>query len=837
MKNIYKVIGMTCQGCRSRVEESLNSLDEIASAKVILETSEAEVDSNIGIPLTALQAVLTNSGLSYTIMLPGKEADDMIRQLKKERERKKRENTSEGVFYCPMFCEAEKTYHRLIDCPVCGMDLVEKSVLQPDGEYACPSHPEVIQKDPGQCSICESELIFQIPQESSEDKAFKEILKKFNISLFFTIPIFIISMSEMIPGNPLPKILKPTTWNWLQLLLSLPVVFYTCSSFFIRAWKSVKTWNLNMFTLIGLGTGVAFLFSLTGLFFPSFFPEEFKKTDGSIHLYFESVVVILTLALLGQLMESKAHSRTRGAIKELLNLAPSEATLVSNGEEKKISVRNIKIGDWLRIKPGEKVPVDGTILEGSSNIDESMITGEPVPVEKAKGDKATSGTINGKGSFIMKTDAVGANTLLSRIIQMVDEASRSRSPMQNLADSIAKFFVPTVVSAATLTFFLWSVFGPEPAMVYGLVNAVAVLIIACPCALGLATPMSVMVGMGKGAGSGVLIKNAAALEKMRKVTLLVTDKTGTITEGRPTVNDLYVVDGKEESEIVGLIGSLSQSSEHPLAGAILEFTERKSIQLGEVTEFEVSAGIGASCLMNGKKVSLCNQKLIIEKSIEIPADILSKINLIQSQGKTLSYIVVDDTFYGFISFTDKIKADSISAITDLKKQGVKVVMLTGDNRQAAEYVSGKLGLDDVKAELLPEDKLNYIKEAQKNGEVVAMAGDGINDSPALAMADVGIAMGTGTDIAIESSEITLVKGDLRGILRARKLSYEVVKNIKQNLFFAFIYNTVGVPIAAGALFPFFGILLSPMIAALAMSFSSISVITNSLRLKNLSLDD
>ncbi|WP_298152307.1 copper-translocating P-type ATPase [Flavobacterium sp.] len=708
-------------------------------------------------------------------------------------------------------------------------------ILATDGTtYTCPMHPEIIRNEPGSCPKCGMTLVPMEPSENAEQKEYHDLLQKMKIAILFTIPVFAIAMIEMIPGNPLTKLMAITNWNWVQLVLTLPVVFYACWMFFVRAFTSIIMWNLNMFTLIGIGTGVAFLFSLVGMFFPGIFPAEFKTESGTVLLYFEATTVILTLVLLGQLLEAKAHSQTSGAIKELLKLAPTQATLVINGSDKVISIHDIKKGDLLRVKPGDKIPVDGKITDGESSIDEAMITGEPIPVDKKMGDAVIAGTINGNKSFVMVAEKVGSETLLSQIVQMVNNASRSKAPIQKLADNIAKYFVPVVVVIAAITFFIWAKFGPEPASVYGFINAIAVLIIACPCALGLATPMSVMVGVGKGAQSGVLIKNAEALENMNKVNVLITDKTGTITEGKPSVEKIYA-SNNEEDNLLRDIASLNQYSEHPLAQAVVNYAKSKSISLIAVNDFEAVAGKGVVGTVSSRKVALGNKKLMEQVKSTIPDDIENKIIEEQKLGKTVSYISVDGNAIGFVLITDAIKASSAAAIKELMHQGVEVIMLTGDNVNTAKAVADVLGLSSFKASCLPEDKLKEIQRLQSEGKIVAMAGDGINDAPALAQADIGIAMGTGTDVAIESAKITLVKGDLQGIVKARNLSHAVMKNIKQNLFFAFIYNVLGVPVAAGVLYPFFGILLSPMIAALAMSFSSVSVIVNALRLRSLKL--
>jgi Cu2+-exporting ATPase len=734
-----------------------------------------------------------------------------------------------------MHCEGEKVYDKAGDCPVCGMDLVKAPELTVNKTlYTCPMHPEVISETPGSCPICGMDLVPMEPSESEDQRTYKDLVKKMKIAVVFTVPIFAIAMIEMAHNNPLLQLMDADKWNWVQLILSLPVVFYACWVFFVRAWKSIITWNLNMFTLIGIGTGVAFLFSLVGMFFPDIFPSEFKTEHGTVLLYFEATTVILTLVLLGQLLEARAHSQTSGAIKELLKLAPTEATLVIDGGDKVISIHDIKKGDLLRVKPGDKIPVDGKITDGESSIDEAMITGEPIPVDKKKGDNVISGTINGNKSFVMIAEKVGSETLLSQIVQMVNDASRSRAPIQKLADSISKYFVPIVVIISAITFFVWAKFGPEPALVYGFINAIAVLIIACPCALGLATPMSVMVGVGKGAQSGVLIKNAEALENMNKVNVLITDKTGTITEGKPSVEKIYA-SNNNDSDLLQSIASLNQYSEHPLAQAVVIYAKTKSISLIEVKDFEAVAGKGVTGTVAGKKVALGNKKLMEQVKATVSDDLENKIIIEQKLGKTVSYIAVDNIAVGFVSITDAIKTSSKEAIKELMSQGVEVIMMTGDNVNTAKAVADELGLKTYKAGCLPEDKLKEIKKLQAEGKIVAMAGDGINDAPALAQANIGIAMGTGTDVAIESAKITLVKGDLQGIVKAKNLSHAVMRNIKQNLFFAFFYNVLGVPIAAGVLYPVFGILLSPMIAALAMSFSSVSVIVNALRLRSLKL--
>ncbi len=831
MKHTYKITGMTCNGCRTNAEDTLKNIKGVSKATVNLEEGKAEVDMENHISTETFQQEFLKAGLHYTI------TDFDPNSVNEKTEKPiaiKPLIDGNGIFYCPMHCEGEKTYDKAGDCPVCGMDLIEQPKAVGATQYTCPMHPEIVKDEPGSCPICGMDLVPMEPTESAEDKTYLKLLKKMKISLIFAVPVFIISMSMHLPTNPLSKLFPQIYWDWSQFILTLPIVFYTCWMFYERAWKSIITWNLNMFTLVGIGTAAAFLFSIAGLLFPSVFPQEFKHM-GSVGLYFEATAVILTLVLLGQLLEARAHSKTSGAIKELLKLAPSEATLVVDGIDKIVSIHSIKKDDLLRVKPGEKIPVDGIIEEGNSSIDESMISGEPIPVDKTVGDKVSSGTINGTKSFVMKAERVGSETLLSQIIKMVSDASRSRAPIQKLADTISKYFVPIVVVVSIITFIVWAYFGPEPAMVYAFVNAVAVLIIACPCALGLATPMSVMVGVGKGAQSGILIKNAEALEMMNKVNVLITDKTGTLTEGKPSVEKVVALEGDSES-LLQQIASLNQYSEHPLAQAVVNYAKSTKTELTKVDDFEAVTGMGVIGTVAKNKVALGNKKLMEKIKATIPKDLETQILAEQKLGKTVSYISVDQKALGYVSITDAIKKTSAAAIKNLMEQGIEVIMITGDNENTAKAVADALHLTNFKAGFLPEDKLEFIKKLQAEGKIVAMAGDGINDAPALAQSNVGIAMGTGTDVAIESAAMTLVKGDLQGIVKAKNLSHAVMKNIKQNLFFSFAYNVLGVPIAAGVLFPVFGLLLSPIIAALAMSFSSVSVIANSLRLRSVSLE-
>ena len=742
----------------------------------------------------------------------------------------------EGKYYCPMFCEGDKVYDSNVGCPVCGMDLVkipEKKAI----EYTCPMHPEIVQNEPGNCPICGMDLVPKPSKDNDhEDETYKLLKRKFWTALGFSVPVFILSMGGMFIDWPFSHQIQ----GILELILTLPVLFYAGWFLMKRGWISFRTWNLNMFSLIALGVAAAMIFSLVALFFPNILPHELAH-GGNVPLYFESVCVILTLVIMGQMMEARAHMKTGKAIEALMNLSPDTANLIVDGKEKKVSLAEVKINDILRVKPGEKIPVDGKIIEGNSNVDESMITGEAIPVEKKSGDKVTSGTINGNGSFLMRTEKVGDETLLSQIIKMVNEASRSKAPIQKLADKISKIFVPTVIAISVLTFVLWYIFGGENKLIYAFVNAVAVLIVACPCALGLATPMSLMVGIGKGAQNGILIKNAEALEEMHKINVLITDKTGTLTEGKPSLDHIETLENSDKNEVLKLAGSLNQNSEHPLSNAVLSafrksFDSAQDDKLYNVQNFENISGKGVKGIINNEDILLGNEALLKHFNIEIPEDLKQKVIQKQDEAKTISYLAKSGKVIGFLSFSDRIKSTSKQAIDYLHSQNIQVIMMTGDNEHTAKAVATELGIKTYKANCLPEDKMNEIKKLQAEGKIVAMTGDGINDAPALAQSNIGIAMGTGTDVAIESAEITLLKGDILGVAKAKILSEKLLKNIKENLFFAFIYNVLGIPLAAGLLYPFFGILLSPMIAAAAMSFSSVSVILNSLRLNNVKLE-
>jgi heavy metal translocating P-type ATPase len=738
-------------------------------------------------------------------------------------------------YYCTMLCEGDKTYPRPGDCPVCGMHLKKLESVQLSGSgtvYTCPMHPEIRKDKPVDCSICGMTLVPVKGEEpSEEDKSYKEMVKKFRIALALSIPVFFIAMSDVIPFIHLESIASKKVWSWIEFLLATPVVFYSGLIFFKRGWSSIRRWSPNMWTLISIGVGAAYLFSVFGLLFPAIFPSEFKDNQGNVHLYFEASAVIITLVLIGQVLELRAHRKTNSAIKALLNLVPPVARLITEGKEKEIPLEQVKPGDILRIKPGEKIPVDGVITDGNAVIDESMITGEPMPVEKSKDDKATGGTINGKTVFDMRAEKVGNDTLLARIIEMVNEASRSRAPIQRLADIVAKYFVQIIVAISLITFAVWAIWGPEPAYVYAFVNAVSVLIIACPCALGLATPISIMVGTGRGAQMGILVKDARAIEEMNKVDTLIIDKTGTITEGKPSLKGYKSFGKLSDEEVLMLAASIDDYSEHPLAEAIVDGVKEKKISLQKLEKFESVTGKGVQALYKKKKIGLGNNRLLEDFKASLKDEKMELVKEWQLEGQTVMYLLLENNVEGIIGVYDKIKDTSAKAIQSLQKMGVKVIMFTGDNKFTAGEVAGRLHLDGFEADCLPEDKFNKIKKLQEQGHIVAMAGDGINDAPALTQANIGIAMGTGTDIAMQSAEITLVKGDLNGIANARNLSNGVMRNIKQNLFFAFVYNVLGVPIAAGVLFPVFGILLSPMIAAAAMSFSSVTVISNALRLR------
>ena len=738
---------------------------------------------------------------------------------------------SKGTYRCPMHPEvvSDKPGH----CPKCGMTL-EPVLPKPSVTktiYTCPMHPEIEQDHPGQCPKCgmtlEPKTVGGVDEE--EQREIRSLTIKFWTGLGLTMPILFLAMGKYIPGLDLQALIPMAVSKWLELILVTPVILWAGAMFFERGWRSIINRQLNMFTLIAMGVGVAYLYSLVGVLFPGIFPDSFKER-GEVAVYFEAAAVITVLALLGQLLEARARSRTGQAIRALLGLAAKTAHRVRDGKEEETPVDELEKGDVLRVRPGEKVPIDGVIIEGKSTVDESMITGEPMPVEKAENDPVIGATVNQTGSFLMRADKVGAETLLSQIIHMVADAQRSRAPIQKLADTVAGYFVPAVILTAIITFIVWAVWGPAPAMAYAVVNAVSVLIIACPCALGLATPMSIMVGVGKGAQTGILIKNAEAIERTEKVNCLLTDKTGTLTAGKPRVTSSLPGPKFDEQQLLGLAASLEQNSEHPLARAIVDEAKEKRIKLEPVDDFESTTGGGVSGRIGGRRALIGKEKFVAQKAVSIPPELSIKARELQERAQTVVWVSSNGSVAGILGISDPIKKTTPQAIKALHALGLKVIMATGDNPKTAEAVASELGIDEVRAELNPKDKNEIIKQLRQQNYVVAMAGDGINDAPALAEADVGIAMGTGTDVAMQSADITSVKGDLVGIVKAIALSRAVMRNIRQNLFFAFIYNAVGVPVAAGILYPFFGILLNPMIAGAAMAFSSVSVISNALRL-------
>jgi Cu+-exporting ATPase len=736
-----------------------------------------------------------------------------------------------GIYICPMCPEVRQQGPGA--CPGCGMALEPEAPTLPatHTEYTCPMHPEIVQDEPGLCPKCGMALEARSVAIEERNEDLIDMSRRFRVSVVLALPVFVLAMvADLVPGW-LPDTLSMKTVQWIEFVLATPVVLWCGWPFLVRGWQSVQTWNLNMFTLIGLGVTVAWTYSVVALLLPGVFPPNMQHADGTVPVYFEAAAVITALVLLGQVLELRARSRTNAAIKLLLGLAPNTARIVrDDGTEEDIALDQVHPGDILRVRPGDKVPVDGTVTEGRSSVDESMVTGESMPVEKQAGDGLIGATVNGTGSLLMHAEKVGADTLLAQIVRMVGEAQRSRAPIQRLADVVAGYFVPAVVLVAVITLIVWGFWGPEPRLAHAVINAVAVLIIACPCALGLATPMSIMVGTGRGAAAGVLIKNAEALEIMEKVDTLVVDKTGTLTEGRPRVVSRVTADGFDEHDALRLAASLERASEHPLAEAIVAGAVEQSLELARVDDFRSITGQGVTGTVDGHHVAVGNIGLMEGLGVDA-GGLAQQADALRTEGQTVMFLAIDNSAAGLIGVADPIKASTPQAISDLHRAGVQIVMLTGDNANTAGAVAGRLGIDRVEAEVMPDQKAAVVKQLQAEGRVVAMAGDGINDAPALAQSHVGIAMGTGTDVAIESAGVTLVKGDLRGIVRARHLSRSVMRNIRQNLFFAFIYNSLGVPVAAGVLYPFFGLLLSPMIAAAAMSFSSVSVISNALRLR------
>jgi Cu+-exporting ATPase len=740
------------------------------------------------------------------------------------------------VYVCPMDLEVRQS--KAGACPKCGMalELAAPSAPSVKTEYVCPMHPEIVRDEPGSCPICGMALEPRaVTLEDAPNPELVDMTRRFWVSAVLSIPLFVFAMSDMMPGQPVQHLLSPRLFSWVQLVLATPVVLWGGWPFFERGWCSIVNRSPNMFTLIGIGVGAAYFYSAAASLFPGIFPRSFYGHSGTVAVYFEAAAIITTLVLLGQVLELRARSRTSSAIKALLGLSPKAARLIrADGREEDVPLERVHSGDRLRVRPGEKVPVDGVVLDGATSIDESMVTGEPIPIEKTKGSKVIGGTVNTTGSIVMQAQRVGSETLLAQIVRMVSEAQRTRAPIQRLVDVVSAYFVFAVLAVAAVTFVAWALFGPEPRMAYAIVNAVSVLIIACPCALGLATPMSIMVGVGRGASEGILIKNAEALEILEKVHTLVVDKTGTLTEGKPKLSKVVAVDGTDEKEILRLAASLERGSEHPLAAAIVAAAEREGLRLASAEDFRSLTGRGVVGKVESSPVALGNLALLQELSID-PRPLGARGEELRREGHTLMFVAIEGRAAGLLAVSDPIKESSYEAVKILHQDKVKIVMLTGDSRTTAKAVARRLGIDQVEAEVLPDEKVQVIKRLQAEGRIVAMAGDGVNDAPALAQAHVGIAMGTGTDVAIESAHITLVKGDLRGIAKARRLSRATMRNIRQNLFFAFIYNVAGVPIAAGVLYPIFGILLSPIIASVAMTFSSVSVIGNALRLNRLQL--
>ena len=760
--------------------------------------------------------------------------DDPEKFISGEHEQRVEDQKSGTKYTCPMDPEIVQDHPG--SCPKCGMALEPMTSSLPDTrtEYTCPMHPEIVQDEPGNCPKCGMALEPRTVEVEEKNSEYEDMKRRFILSAILSLPLVLIAMRTMIPGlGIIDSWASAKILEWTELILATPVVLWAGWPFYERGVQSVINRSLNMFTLIGLGVTVAYVYSLVAVYLPGLFPDAMRGPDGTVGVYFEASAVIVTLILLGQVLELRARSQTGAAIKALLGLAPKTARKIEDdGSEHDIPLEHVKRKDRLRVRPGEKIPVDGVVIEGRSSIDESMISGEPIPVEKNPGNKVIGATVNSTGSLVIEAEKVGSDTMLARIVQMVAEAQRSRAPIQKIADVVSSYFVPAVIGIAIIAFVVWLLVGPEPRLTYAIIAAVSVLIIACPCALGLATPMSIMVSSGKGATMGVLFKNAEAIETLRKVNTLVVDKTGTLTEGRPKLVEVVPASGFDENKLLKLAASLEKGSEHPLAEAIIKGAEERDIELSQATNFESITGKGVTGTVEGRKVYLGNNKLLDDFSID-SKEMTNHSETMRQQGKTIMFVAVDKSLAGLLVVADPIKETTPDAIAKLHQEGIRIVMLTGDNKVTAEAVAGQLDIDEVAAEVLPDEKADTVRRYQQQGKIVAMAGDGINDAPALAQAEVGIAMGTGTDVAMESAGVTLVKGDLNGIVRARKLSKATIRNIRQNLFFAFIYNSLGVPIAAGILYPVFGILLSPMIAAAAMSLSSVSVITNSLRLKTL----
>ena len=849
METRFTAPDITCEGCAGTIKKALGAIPGVSSVSVDMATKVVTIDHSERVPREAIDAAL--KGVGYPA------ADNSAHR------------PNDGGMSTPRVARVRD--------PVCGMEIDAASAAgrsefagttyyfcsasckqkfdgdpgrylsggakppSPDHEpgsgalYTCPMHPEIVRDKPGSCPICGMALEPMMATGDETNPELEDMSRRFWVCLALSAPLLLMAMSAMIPGQPLSHLVSGRAAVWIELALATPVILWGGLPFFARGWASIVNRSPNMFTLIAIGTGAAYLTSVVATLFPWIFPDTFRGHGGEVPVYFEAAAVITTLVLLGQVLELRARSQTSSAIKALLGLAPKTARrLVDDGREEDVAIDLVQVGNRLRIRPGEKVPVDGVVVEGKSFVDESMVTGEPIPIEKGPESRVIGGTVNGTGSLVMRAERVGSETMLARIVRMVGEAQRTRAPVQRLADRVSAYFVPAVLMVALLSFIGWSIFGPEPRMAHGFVTAVAVLIIACPCALGLATPMSIMVGTGRGAMAGVLIKSAEALEILEKVDTLVVDKTGTLTEGKPRVITLEPAAGQDESELVRLAAGLELGSEHPLAAAIAKFADERGLKTTQAKAFESLTGRGVQGTVDGRLVAIGSLKLLQELGIDA-GELAGRAETLRTDGQTVVFIAIDGRAAGLIGIADPIKESAADAVKALHSEGLRLIMLTGDSRTTAEAVARKLGIDEVRAEVLPEEKGEVVKRLQAEGHTVAMAGDGINDAPALAQAQVGIAMGTGTDVAMESAGVTLVKGDLRGIFRARKLSRATMRNIRQNLAFAFLYNALGVPIAAGLLYPFSGILLSPMLASAAMTFSSVSVIVNALRLRSAEL--
>ena len=849
METRFTAPDITCEGCAGTIKKALGAIPGVSSVSVDVATKVVTIDHGERVPREAIDAAL--KGVGYPA------ADNSAHR------------PNDGGMATPRVAKVRD--------PVCGMEIDAAAAAgrsefagttysfcsvsckqKFDGDpgrylsggakppsadhepgsgslYTCPMHPEIVRDKPGSCPICGMALEPMMATGDDTNPELEDMSRRFWVCLALSAPLLLMAMSEMIPGQPLSHLFSGRAALWIELALATPVVLWGGLPFFARGWASIVNRSPNMFTLIAIGTGAAYLTSVVATLYPRIFPDTFRGHGGEVPVYFEAAAVITTLVLLGQVLELRARSQTSSAIKALLGLAPKTARrLVDDGREEDVAIDLVQVGNRLRIRPGEKVPVDGVVVEGKSFVDESMVTGEPIPVEKGPESRVIGGTVNGTGSLVMRAERVGSETMLARIVRMVGEAQRTRAPVQRLADRVSAYFVPAVLLVALLSFIGWSIFGPEPRMAHGFVSAVAVLIIACPCALGLATPMSIMVGTGRGAMAGVLIKNAEALEILEKVDTLVVDKTGTLTEGKPRVVTLETAGGQDESELARLAAGLELGSEHPLAAAIAKFADERGLKTTQAKAFESLTGRGVQGTVDGKPVAIGSLKLLQELGIDA-GELAGRAETLRTDGQTVVFIAIDGRAAGLIGIADPIKESAADAVEALHSEGLRLIMLTGDSRTTAEAVARKLGIDEVRAEVLPEEKGEVVKRLQAEGYTVAMAGDGINDAPALAQAHVGIAMGTGTDVAMESAGVTLVKGDLRGIVRARKLSRATMRNIRQNLIFAFLYNALGVPIAAGLLYPFSGALLSPMLASAAMTFSSVSVIINALRLRSAEL--